>query len=83
MGMADHELEMVEAYGIPQFFITEVRAENAGGGCMRVFGCARQRGVLVPQYSVVMPFRALLLSAARVARVTREMVQIETGCLIH
>lgn len=65
MGMHENEPQMADAYGIPEFFITVVgRIECAGGGCVRSYGCSERGGLLVPQYSVIMPI-ANMIEATR------------------
>lgn len=65
MGMLDKEPPFADAFGCPEFFATDVYTENAGGGCIRAIGCAKRGGVLVPIYSVVMPYRAMLDASNR------------------
>lgn len=75
MGMLD-QVEMADAYGVPSYFVTEILTEAAGGGCVRLFGCVRQRGVLVPQYMVVMPHQSMLDGAEAAAKAAREVANV-------
>ena len=60
MAMLDKDPPYADTFGCPEFFITEIFTENAGGGCIRIIGCAKRSGVLVPIYSVVMPYRSMV-----------------------
>lgn len=54
-------LEMMDAIGVPEYFITTIgRVESAGDGCVRVYGCSEKGGMLVPQYTVVMPVLSMI-----------------------
>lgn len=48
---------------VPEYFISDIRIETAGGGCIRVFGCIERRGVLIPRYSaVIAPTKAAMIA---------------------
>ncbi len=60
-------LTMADAFGAPEFFYTTIgKTEDAGGGCVRIYCCVERQGVLVPQFTVIMPATSLL-TAARIA----------------
>ena len=59
--------EMLDAFGIPEYFYTTIgKTEDAGGGCVRIYCCIERGGDLMPQFTVVMPATSLL-TAAKVA----------------
>lgn len=47
--------KFIDLPGIPEFFMTEVRTEMAGGGCVRIFNCVERSGFLIPQCTVIIP----------------------------
>jgi len=49
-----------DAFGVPSYFVTTFFAEAAGGGCVRLYGCATINGVVMPQYIAVIPIEAVL-----------------------
>lgn len=81
MGRLDQE--MADAYGVPSYFATEILTEPAGGGCVRLFGCVRQRGVLVPQYAVVMPYQSMLDGAGAAVRAAMDVAHGMSGQRAH
>ena|SRR5690348_7537940 len=59
--------EMLDTFGIPEFYVTKIgKTEAAGGGCVRVFLCIERDGALIAQLTVVMPALSML-AAARIA----------------
>lgn len=82
MGMLD-QIEMADAFGVPSYFVTEILTEPAGGGCVRLFGCVRQRGLLVPQYMVVMPHLSMLDGAAAAAKAAEEVARCAMSLRTH
>jgi hypothetical protein len=69
MGMLDPQVQeprIVDAYGVPGYFATEFISEPIGEGCIRIYGCILQRGVLVPQYYVNAPHQCILRGAQTV-----------------
>jgi hypothetical protein len=63
----DEPLPMLDL-DVPEFFISHIRIEPAGGNCIRIFGCVERSGQLIPRYSVIIP----LDKSATMARQTFE-----------
>lgn len=40
---------------VPEYFISAIRIEPAGGDCIRIYGCIEKHGQLIPRYSVIIP----------------------------
>jgi hypothetical protein len=74
-----NEMEMADAFGVPEFFVTTLgRIESAGGGCVRAYMCAERGGLLVPQYMTVMPMRHMIDAAGIAQQKTRHLF-FDTG----
>lgn len=51
MGSADEDGDFAaEFYGLPEFFITHIRAEKLGNGCTRVYHWVERNGRKVPAF---------------------------------
>ena len=83
MGMHDKEPQMADAYGIPEYFATHVRTEDAGGGCIRIYNCTLRNGVLIPQYTVVFPAACLVTQAKLVFEASQRAYMMEGGTAHH
>lgn len=60
-------------FGVPEYFITNVEAESAGRGNMRIY-CSSLRGnELVPQFSVVMSIPDMVEAATMVKQRAAEL----------
>lgn len=81
--MIDEGLRMADAYGIPEYFATHVRTEDAGGGCIRIYNCVMKGGLLVPQYTVVFPAACLVTSAKIVFEASKRAYMMECGAAHH
>lgn len=67
---------MIDAIGIPEYFITDVgRVEEAGGGCLRVYNCIKRAGQLVPVFTVIVPREALMVCGTAVTNAVREITE--------
>lgn len=76
-------LEMLESYGVPEHFITDVgKIESAGGGNIRVFHYTRRDRLLVPVYTAVMHAESLIFNAEAVKRAALEIFRRENAGLI-
>jgi hypothetical protein len=74
--MSPSDTMMIDAIGIPEFFVTEVgRIEEAGGECLRIYNCIRRAGQLVPLFTVVIPKDAVILAATKVITTAREAIE--------
>lgn len=58
MGMRAFPAKMLGK--IPTYYISEVVKEDAGGGNVRVWNFALKRGVLVPEFEVIIASQKLL-----------------------
>lgn len=68
------DLRMADAYGVPEYFATTCVMEDAGGGCVRIYGCTHRGGILIPHYTVVMPAEYLVGASQRVTAISRKIV---------
>lgn len=75
----DQAREMAEVHGVQSFFVTDFFTEAAGGGCIRVYACAKQRGVLVPQYLAVVPYRNMLAGSTAAQQAAIAVMKEELG----
>lgn len=75
MGKIETEPVMADLCGVPQFFVTVMRGEDAGDGCARLYGCIKQGHILMPQYSVVLPVPRLLMAASFAADLARKILK--------
>lgn len=74
--------EMADGFGIPEFFITKVgRVECAGGGCVRSYGCSERGGILVPQYTVIMPILSMIEASKFVQELVARLYKKESSAL--
>lgn len=65
--------KMIDIPGIPEFFMTEVgRTESVGGDCVRIYNCVERGGYLIPQCTVILPARSLIVAARRVTEAAQE-----------
>jgi len=62
---------------IPTYYITDVLQEDAGGGNIRVWNCTRRKGVLIPQFEVIIPAAALMNVGKKVAIFAQEVFNTE------
>lgn len=70
--------EMLDTFGVPEFFTTHLGAlEDAGGGMLRVIRCIERRGVLIPVVSVIMPALNVLQDSPRFREVTQKVARGE------
>lgn len=67
------DLRMADAYGVPEYFATHCKLEDAGGGCVRIYNCTERNGLLIPHYTVVMPAQYLVGSSKRVSEIARKI----------
>lgn len=81
----DQEKQLADMIGVPEFFMTTVVTEAAGGGCVRVYNCIERSGLLIPQCTVVMPATALIIAAKKVQAAAAEIFQTEVlaGMITH
>ena len=80
------KMEMLDCVGVPEFFITVIgRVEPAGAGCIRLYGCSEKGGLLVPQYTVVMPALSMISATKFVRETALDIFQKEhmAGALAH
>jgi hypothetical protein len=69
--------EMVDMANIPTFYIDTAIPEDAGNGNVRVWCCVTRRGLLIPQYEVVMHSSRLILAAKAVTDFAEEIFKNE------
>lgn len=53
--------QMVEAYGVPTYHVTNVVQEDAGNGIVRIFLCEKRNGTLFPHCEVIVAAATSLL----------------------
>lgn len=58
------ETAFVDTFGVPEYFTTHVRLENAGNGLIRSIRCVERNGVLFPVFSYVTPATCMLQHSA-------------------
>jgi hypothetical protein len=63
MAIVDNNPPYADTFGCPEFFVTEIFTEVAGGGCVRLIACSKRNGVLIPQYMSVMPYQSMVAGA--------------------
>lgn len=83
MTMIEETPQIADCFGVPTFFATEVVTEPAGGGCVRLYGCVRQRGLLIPQYQVIMPHTSMLTCSRTAREAALTALKDEMGALAH
>lgn len=71
--MGKHTIPAKMLGRIPTYYIDDVFQEDAGNGNVRVWNYVRQRGVLIPQFEVIISSRALLLVGKKVANFAQEI----------
>jgi hypothetical protein len=55
---------MVDAFGVPTFYVTDIVQEDAGNGNVRIWLCNKRADVLIPQCELIMAARsAIVLSS--------------------
>jgi hypothetical protein len=70
--------KMVDIPGIPEYFMTEVgRTEGAGGDCVRIYNCVERGGFLIPQCTVIIPARSLIVASRVVSEAAQKVFAIE------
>jgi hypothetical protein len=73
-------LEMLDAIGVPEFFVTRVGAiEDAGEGMVRVVRCVERHRVLVPVYSTITPACHILKVAPDLMAFARKILLEHVG----
>lgn len=80
--MTDIETEprMADAFGVPEFFVTDVGLiESACGGNIRVIHCIKRGGMLLPVFSLVKPMLNIIMSAQAVRDAAQELFKLELG----
>jgi hypothetical protein len=82
--MGPSETLMIDAIGIPEYFVTEIgRIEEAGGECLRIYNCIRRAGQLVPVFTVIIPKDAVILCATKVITTARETMVDHRETIAH
>jgi hypothetical protein len=76
MGMHEREPQMADTFGIPEYFATHIRTEDAGGGCVRIYNCTLRGRILIPLYSVVFP-AAFLLPVSKTVQEASQRITLE------
>jgi hypothetical protein len=51
---------MVDAFGVPTYYVTDIVQEDAGNGNIRIWLCSRRADVLVPQCELIMAARSVV-----------------------
>lgn len=51
---------MVDAFGVPTYYVTDIVHEDAGNGNIRILLCTKRADVLVPQCELIMAARSVL-----------------------
>jgi hypothetical protein len=51
---------MVDAFGVPTFYVTDIVQEDAGNGNIRIWLCTKRADVLVPQCELIMAARSVV-----------------------
>lgn len=78
MSVIDTELRMADAFGIPEFFVTDVGlVESAGGGNVRIIRCINRGNMLVPVFSLVTPMLNMITQAQVVRDAAKELLSKE------
>lgn len=62
---------------VPTYYITDVLQEDAGGGNIRVWNCTRRKGILIPQFEVIIPSVALVAVGKKVTDFAQEVFNAE------
>lgn len=66
--------EMLDTFGVPEFFTTDLGdLEDAGGGMLRAIRCIRRNGVLIPVCTLVMPAAATMRDGPRYQEMARRV----------
>jgi hypothetical protein len=45
---------MVDAFGVPTYYVTDIVQEDAGNGNVRIWLCTKRANVLIPQCELIM-----------------------------
>jgi hypothetical protein len=45
---------MVDAFGVPTYYVTNIVQEDAGGGNVRIWLCTKRADVMIPQCEIIM-----------------------------
>ena len=80
------DFDLVQGLAIPEYFVTTIgKTEHAGGGCVRVYNCIARDGLLIPQFTVVIPADLLIAAAEKVKAAAVDIFRMENlaGCLAH
>lgn len=51
---------MVDAFGVPTYYVTDIVQEDAGNGNVRIWLCTKRADVLIPQCELIMAARAAI-----------------------
>lgn len=62
---------------VPTYYITDILQEDAGGGNIRVWNCTRRKGILIPQFEVIIPAASLMAVGKKVASFAQEVFNAE------
>jgi hypothetical protein len=62
---------------IPTYYVSEVIKEDAGDGNVRILNYARKKGVLVPEFEVIMSSAKLLLVGRTLSEFAQEIFNSE------
>jgi hypothetical protein len=67
---------MLDTFGVPEFFSTDVGAiEDAGDGMIRLIRCVKRNGVLIPVFSFVTPALAMLAIGPTIRAVAMQIAR--------
>lgn len=72
----------IDTWGVPEYFVTSNKIEEAGDGLVRIISFVERHGSLKPVCSRVMP----LIAALRLERETKEVVErllLENAAVSH
>jgi hypothetical protein len=51
---------MVDAFGVPTYYVTDIVQEDAGNGNVRIWLCTKRADVLIPQCELIMAARSAI-----------------------
>lgn len=77
MGMGVHTFPAKMLGKVPTYYITDILQEDAGGGNIRVWNCTRRKGILIPQFEVIIPAASLMAVGKKVANFAQEVFENE------
>jgi hypothetical protein len=73
----------LDCIGVPEYFTTHLGSvEDVGNGLIRMVRCIQRNGVLIPVFSVVLPF-ASLVDVQRIREKVRKIVVMEESASRH